>query len=214
MEKEFWIKAWEDGRTAFNQSEPHPALEKYLPQFGLNKDTKTLVPLCGKSVDLLYLAKLGFDVYGVELYEKAVAEFFSENNLPAPKVEETSDFKNFSIPRITLSVGDFFKLPTDSQFDFIYDRAALVALPIEMRTRYAQHLTSLLKPEGHMLLVAYDYDQPEMEGPPFSVSEDEIRKLFPAFAIDLLGTIPQDPESRLGQLKSLRECVYSLRAEL
>lgn len=210
MEKEFWIKAWEDGRTGFNQSEPHPALEKYLPQFGLNKDAKTLVPLCGKSVDLLYLAKLGFDVHGVELYEKAVAEFFLENNLPTPKIEETPNFKNFSIPRITLSVGDFFKLPSESQFDFIYDRAAIVALPIEMRTRYAQQLAKLLKSEGQILLVSFEYDESEMEGPPFSVTEDEIRKLFPDFAIDLLGEIPQDSDSRLSQIASLKETVISL----
>lgn len=210
MEKEFWIKAWEDGRTGFNQAEAHPALEKYLPQFGLNKDIKALVPLCGKSVDLLYLAKLGFNVQGIELFEKAVAEFFSENNLPAPKIDESGGFKNYSIPRITLSVGDFFNLPQVADYDLIYDRAALVALPVEMRTRYAQAITKLLKPEGHILLIAYDYDQAEMEGPPFSVTEEEIRRLFPEFAIDLLGTISQDPESRLAQVSSLKEYVFSL----
>lgn len=211
MEKEFWLKAWEEGRTGFNQSEPHSSLEKYLPQFGLNKDAKVLVPLCGKSVDLLYLAKLGFNVHGVEIFEKAVEEFFSENNLPNPKIEDSSGFKNFSIPRITLSVGDFFQLSSDSQYDFIYDRASLVALPVEMRTRYAQLITKVLKPEGQILLVAYDYDESEMEGPPFSVTQDEIHKLYPGFSLDLLGAIPQNPESRLAQITSLKEYVYSLR---
>jgi len=213
MEKEFWIKAWEEGRTAFNQAEPHSSLEKYLPQFGLNKDSKVLVPRCGKSVDLLYLAKLGFNVHGIELYEKAIEEFFVENNLPAPKIEESAEFKNFSIPRITLSAGDFFKLSPEPQYDFVYDRASLVALPIEMRTRYAQLITKVLNPEGQILLVAYDYDQSEMEGPPFSVSEEEIRRLFPNWDLDLLGTIPQNPESRLAQVPSLSECVYSLRRQ-
>jgi thiopurine S-methyltransferase len=213
MEKEFWIQAWEEGRTGFNQAEAHPALEKYLPQFGLNKDTKTLVPLCGKSVDLLYLAKLGFNVHGVEFYEQAVSEFFAENNLPSPKIDESGKFKTFSIPRITLSVGDFFQLPSEPEYDFIYDRAALVALPQNMRPQYAQHLGQMLKPEGHILMVAYDYDQSEMEGPPFSVTEDEIKQLFPAFAIDFLGTITQDPESRLSKLSSLRECVFALVKE-
>ena len=213
MEKDFWISAWEEGRTGFNQSEPHSSLEKYLPQFGLTKESKVLVPLCGKSVDLLSLAKQGFDVHGVELFEKAVEEFFRENNLPAPKIEEHGEFKNFSIPRVTLSVGDFFQLSREARYDFIYDRAALVALPTPMRTCYAQLLSQVLKPEGQILLVVYNYDQSEMEGPPFSVTEDEIRRLFPEFILDQLGTVVQNPESRLAQLSTLKENVYSLRRQ-
>lgn len=211
MEKKFWIEAWEEGRTGFNQQEPHPALEKYLNHFGLGKDTRTLVPLCGKSVDLLYLAKLGFDVHGVELYEKAVAEFFVENQLPSPQTVETPDFKIFSIPRIHLSVGDFFKVSSEEKFDFIYDRASIVALPEKMRSDYAKKIAELLKPEGQILLIAYDYDQSEMQGPPFSVSEKEITDLFKDFAVEHLGTMPQAPGTRLSQIPSLKEHVYSLR---
>jgi thiopurine S-methyltransferase len=60
----------------------------------------------------------------------------------------------------------------------LYDRAALIALPAEMRERYAAHLKRILPKESHGLVITLDYDQAQMSGPPFAVLDDEVRRLF------------------------------------
>lgn len=83
----------------------------------------------------------------------------------------------YQFDELTLFTGDFFTAPVES-VDLVYDRAALVALPEEMRAEYAQRVLQLLKPGGRILLVSMDYVQTELSGPPFSVPEAEIRTLF------------------------------------
>lgn len=209
MESQFWIDAWKEGKTNFHQQEYHQKLTEYFPQFNPEAGQKVLVPLCGKSRDLLWLHDQKLNVHGVELYDQAVEDFFKENKLDLTKSQE-QDFAQYKHKNITISCGDFFKLKAKITYDFVYDRAALVALPFEMRKKYAQVIKYSLKVGGKCLLISYDYDQSKLEGPPFSVTADEIQELYQDQCnVQLLESKQANKEgSRLSALSSLKQTVW------
>ncbi|MBT2294394.1 thiopurine S-methyltransferase [Pseudomonas fluorescens] len=178
MEPEFWHKRWSTNQIGFHLPEVNPYLQRFWPQLGVGQGTRVLVPLCGKTLDLLWLAHQGYSVLGVELSEKAAADFFLEHQLE-PSVSEEGAFKVFRAADIEIRCGDFFALSPEDVSDCtaLYDRAALIALPGPMRERYAAHLQTIL-PQCVGLLITLDYAQDEMPGPPFSVGDDEVQKLL------------------------------------
>jgi thiopurine S-methyltransferase len=212
MDSEFWIKAWNEGRTQFNQKSYNEKLLQFFPLLNPVKDQKVLVPLCGKAKDILWLQSLGLQVRGVELYDKAVKEFFSESNLPF-EIQQGSHYKNYNSGSVVISCGDFFKLGEEKFFDLVYDRAALVALPEEMRKDYSRVVSRVMKPGGKCLLVVYEYDQTKLEGPPFSVSEKEVHDLYGnEFTIQLMeNQRPANEGERLSAMLSLTQKVYILQ---
>jgi thiopurine S-methyltransferase len=213
MDEQFWIKAWNEGRTAFHQPRYHEKLTEYFPQLGPQAGQKVLVPLCGKTKDMVWLHRQGLKVRGVELHEQAVKDFFSENELfPVQKTQDPA-FVHYTWEDVTVSCGDFFKLGEKNAYDFIYDRGALVALPSPMRKNYARVIRESLKGGGKYLLIAYDYEPSKMEGPPFSVGEEEIRALYQdRFTIRLMESKkPIGEGARLSAVESLRQSVYLLQ---
>ncbi|WP_207281380.1 thiopurine S-methyltransferase [Pseudomonas sp. FW300-N2F2] len=178
MEPEFWHKRWSSNQIGFHLPEVNPYLRHFWPQLGLERGSRVLVPLCGKSLDLLWLAHQGYSVLGVELSEKAATDFFLEHQLE-PSVSEEGVFKVFRAADIEIRCGDFFALDREDVADCtaLYDRAALIALPAPMREQYAVHLQRIL-PNGVGLLITLDYHQDEMPGPPFSVGNDEVQRLL------------------------------------
>ncbi|TWC18972.1 MULTISPECIES: thiopurine S-methyltransferase [unclassified Pseudomonas] len=178
MEPEFWHKRWSTNQIGFHSSEVNPYLQRFWPQMGLAQGSRVLVPLCGKTLDLLWLAQQGHSVLGVELSEKAITDFFDEHQL-RPSVSEEGAFKVFRAGDIEIRCGDFFALGRDDLDDCValYDRAALIALPGQMREQYTAHLQSIL-PSCAGLLITLEYNQAEMPGPPFSVSDDEVQRLL------------------------------------
>lgn len=178
MEPEFWHKRWSSNQIGFHLPEVNPYLQRFWPQLGLAQGSRVLVPLCGKSLDLLWLAHQGYSVLGVELSEKAATDFFLEHQLE-PVVSEEGVFRVFRAGDIEIRCGDFFALGPQDVADCtgLYDRAALIALPVPMRARYAAHLQKIL-PDGVGLLITLDYNQDEMPGPPFSVGDDEVQRLL------------------------------------
>ena len=138
-----------------------------------------MVPLCGKSTDLLWLAKQGYAVTGIELSEIAVRAFFDEADIPF-ETSETGELKWFRDSKYQLTVvcGDYFQF-FDKPFDALYDRASLVALAPQKRPAYIQHTNSLLKPGAAKLLLTLEYDQSRVAGPPFSVLADEVKSYWP-----------------------------------
>ncbi len=212
MDANFWIKAWEEGRTAFHQEHYHDKLLQYFPALSPKKEQKVLVPLCGKTKDLLWLQGLNLQVHGVELHEKAVEAFFAENNLSPVQRTVEKNFIQYSYKNITISVGDFFKFGTEDSYDLVYDRASLVALPHQMRKNYAERIQKLLKPSGKCLLIAYEYDQTKMDGPPFSVDTNEIHALYQEqFKIELMESMDATKEGvRLSSVAGLQQKIYIL----
>ncbi|QQZ40407.1 thiopurine S-methyltransferase [Pseudomonas sp. SK3(2021)] len=179
MQPEFWHKRWEQNQIGFHLSEVNPYLQRYWPRLGLVPGSRVLVPLCGKSLDLSWLASQGHQVLGIELSEKAVQDFFSEQQLQ-PRVSLRGGFTVYEYAPIQLWCGDFFALQATDVADCqaLYDRAALIALPPEMRERYAAHLRSILPQGCQGLLITLDYDQALMAGPPFAVLDDEVKALL------------------------------------
>lgn len=136
MQPEFWYKKWDSNQIGFHQAEANPYLQRYWPELAIAPSARVLVPLCGKSLDLLWLAGQGHQVLGVELAEKAVEEFFSEHQLQ-PQISEQGAFKVYRTVAFELWCGDFFALTAEdvAGCTALYDRAALIALPDAMRQR-------------------------------------------------------------------------------
>jgi thiopurine S-methyltransferase len=180
MEADFWHQRWQDNLIGFHQNEINPYLLEYWPQLELDEGSGVLVPLCGKSLDMLWLAER-YNVRGVELSPRAVEDFFAEQKLKPGRREEDG-FSVCETTGITLYCGDFLNLSSSvlGNVSAVYDRAALIALPPVMRARYVSHLNSLCPAGTQMLLVTMAYNQTEMDGPPFSVEDAEIHQLFDA----------------------------------
>jgi thiopurine S-methyltransferase len=179
MHAEFWQTRWARSEIGFHLPEVNPYLQQYWPALGLPEGARVLVPLCGKSLDLAWLAGRGYQVVGVELAQRAVEDFFSEHGLE-PQISEVGSFKLYRAGVVEIYCGDFFALTEQHLVgcSALYDRAALIALPGPMRERYAAHLAQVL-PVGCLgLLVTLDYDQEQMDGPPFAVSEGEVQRLL------------------------------------
>ena len=176
MQPEFWHKKWASGQIGFHLPEVNPYLQRH---WAAPASARVLVPLCGKTLDLAWLAGRGHQVLGIELSEKAIEGFFSEHQIQ-PQISENGVFKVYRGDAIELWCGDIFALTASDVADCtaIYDRAALIALPAPMRERYAAHLQRILPQGVHGLLITLDYDQAQISGPPFAVADDEVQRLL------------------------------------
>lgn len=188
MKKEFWHARWQSNQIAFDQLQPNEFMRLFFKRLHLKPGSRVFVPLCGKSIDMLWLANHEYEVIGVELSTIACESFFNNNSIAVKKIQGDK-FTIYQSDKITLLSGDFFDLNKTlvGTFDAVYDRAALIALPGELRQRYATFLMSLLEPGTPMFLISNTYSQNEMQGPPFSVDEAEVIKLYGEhFTIDKL----------------------------
>lgn len=178
MELDFWNQRWINNEIGFHQNRVNVHLERNWARV-CDSPARVFVPLCGKTGDMVWLANQGSDVIGVEISPIAVQAFFDENGLK-PTVTDEAPFKRWQAGKYSLLEGDFFQLSTRhlGQINAVYDRASLVALPPAMRQNYVRHLAKLLPSETACLLVAFDYPQSEMDGPPFSVPPATVADLF------------------------------------
>jgi len=217
MDAEFWLQRWQDNLTGFHQQEINHGLDTFWSQLQLAPGEQVFVPLCGKSLDMLWLRKQ-YAVLGVELSPIAVEAFFAENGL-APEHSRQGTFSVCETDRLTLLCGDFFDLQPEQlrRVRAVYDRASLIALPEDMRTHFVRRLTDLLPPAVSMLLVTLDYDQAQMGGPPFSVEEQEVRDLFsPRWSIQLLyqqDILARESRFRERGLSRMVEKIYLLNKQ-
>jgi thiopurine S-methyltransferase len=217
MQPEFWHKKWASNQIGFHLPQVNPYLQRFWPDLNLAAQTRVLVPLCGKSLDLLWLAGRGHRVLGIELSEKAVEDFFSEQQLQ-PQISEHGVFKVYRAGTIELWCGDVFALSAEDVADCsaLYDRAAVIALPAPMRERYAEHLQNILPAGLKGLLITLDYDQSQISGPPFSVDDAQVQHMFGgAWQMQVLGS--QDVLSDSGKFVQagatrLEERVYRITA--
>lgn len=182
-----WHERWEAGRIGFHSSEIHDNLVSHEELFLGDGPHRVLVPLCGKTLDMRWLAERGHQVVGVELVPQAVEEFFEDNKL-SPTIEEHEFHVAYHHGDTRILCGDIFKLRQEDlgAIDRVWDRAALVALPPELRGPYVKQLCALVRPGTKFLQNAFQYDQSKMEGPPFSVSDEEVREHYADCTIDLL----------------------------
>ena len=213
MTPEFWLQRWQENRIGFHQSQINVHLEAYWPGLGIAPGGVVLVPLCGKSLDMLWLAGQGYRVLGVELSPLAAEAFFEENGL-TPEIESQQAFQRYRCGEIEILCGDFFDLQDKdlAQVSAVYDRASLIALPPGMRTRYATRLHSLLPGGQPILLITLDYPQDERQGPPFAVGEDEVRELYAGrWQVEKIASRDLRDENDRAQLSRFDEHVFVLR---
>jgi len=93
MDPQFWHERWQRNETGWHQREINAHLQDFWPQLQQPAGGRVLVPLCGKSRDLLWLRAQGHAVLGVEISPIAVREFFAENEgqrLPLIQVPTTA----------------------------------------------------------------------------------------------------------------------------
>lgn len=223
MEIDFWLERWMNNETGFHQPTINPYLAYFYGEKGATLEQrdklKVFVPLCGKSKDMLWLAQAGYKVFGVECSDNAVKAFFEENalNYKSAEKDKHAFYQSSDLPAvIEIFQGDFFALQKKDLDDVtdIFDRAALISLPEAMRKQYASKMAELQKPDVRTLLVTLTYDQAEMNGPPFSVTEENVSDLYAQyFSIEKLcykNIIDDEPRMKQRGLSSLVETVYKL----
>ncbi len=216
MQRDFWLNRWRSEQTGFHRSEVMPLLARHWQRLELDQNARVLVPLAGKSLDMIWLADQGYRVLGVELSPRAVAQFLQENQLQAREFESPLG-RHFDTGAIELICGDVFDLDKAAIADCsaVYDRAALIALPPDMRRSYSAHLSAILPARCRMLLITLDYVQQQMDGPPFAVGEDEVRELYgKAWHIECLeqrDILDSEPRFAERGLSWLTTAVYDIR---
>ena len=190
MEESFWHQKWERNEIAFHQREANPLLVKYFSDLSLPQGSRVFVPLCGKTCDIHWLLSQGYRVAGAELSKLAVEQLFTDLGVE-PNITAVNSLIRYSANNIDIFVGDIFGLSGNllGQIDAIYDRAALVAFPAPMRDRYSVHLVDITG-KAPQLLISYEYDQSLLEGPPFSISDEEIAQRYQeSYALKLLAKV-------------------------
>jgi thiopurine S-methyltransferase len=216
LRPDFWHKRWQIGQIGFHQSAVDRHLEKYWPDLGLARGSRVFVPLCGKSLDLLWLQERHESVTGVELSAVALESFCMEHGIPARR-RVLEHFDLYEASKLRLYRGDFFALTPEllGPVTAVYDRAALISWAPELRADYVSHLTAVTRPGTQTLLVTMEYAQSQMAGPPFSAGADEVEGLYARnHSIELLAredVLASEPRLRSRGLTRLFEVCYRLK---
>lgn len=180
MEASYWHQKWEQKDISFHESEANPLLIKHFAELNLPQGSRIFLPLCGKTRDAAWLLASGYQVAGAELSELAINELFKELGLE-PEISKVGQLIHYQSENIDIVAGDIFAVSAEylGPISAIYDRAALVALPASLRKHYTSHLMSITGAVPQ-LLITYEYDQSLMDGPPFSVNTDEVKRHYGA----------------------------------
>ena len=215
MQPEFWHERWRTGQIGFHQSAVDRHLKRNWPDLGVASHSRVLVPLCGKSLDLLWLRERGHSVAGVELSAVALESFCMEYGIPA-KRRILDDFEVYEAANLQLYCGDFFALTPEllGSVSAVYDRAALISWKPELREAYVAHVTALTSPGTQTLLITLEYPQAQMSGPPFSLGAADVQRLYARnHAIQELSkhdVLANEPRLRARGVTQLHEVCYRL----
>ena len=213
---ENWLARWREGRINFHQDAPSPMLVEFWNAIGAPAGARVFVPLAGKTVDMPWLAERGHRVFGVELVPLAVEQFFAEQGLQRAVTQTPIGALSTSGP-IDLLCGDVFALQASdlAGCEAVFDRAALIALPPELRERYVREVYTLLPSGCGGLLVTLAFPQEQKPGPPFSVPEREVRALFERdWTVELLARrdmLAKNPSFVEAGVTSMDVVVYRLQ---
>lgn len=183
----YWLEMWQNGQTdEFHQLEVNELLMEFWPTVTMKKHSRVLVPLCGKSLDMLWLAEQGCRVVGVELSPIAVKAFFSENNLKVKKSRH-GNFTRWKSGLITIWCGDLFSVGEFQlgKIDCIFDRASLTALPVELREHYVEKMRTITDHDTPIFLLTVEEISKNSQSTQHHI-DDELTDLYSSyFDIDL-----------------------------
>jgi thiopurine S-methyltransferase len=215
VQAEFWLDRWRAAQIGFHQSSVDRHLKAHWPTLKAAPHSRVFVPLCGKTLDLLWLREQGHEVIGVEISPVALESFCMEHGIPA-KRRSMENFDLYEAQGFTLYCGDFFKLTPAllGSVSAVYDRASLISWTPNSRASYVEHMTALTTPGTRTLLIAVEYPPDQMSGPPFPVTAEVIEKLYaPRHSImqlDRHDILELEPRLRARGLKELHEVCYEL----
>jgi thiopurine S-methyltransferase len=215
VEPEFWLDRWREARTGFHQDAPTPLLLKHWHAVGAEPGNRVFVPLAGKSLDMAWFASQGYRVLGAELSPLAVSQFFESQGV-APSVHEAADGVHHVAGPIELVQGDVFAVDAGAIAGCatVFDRAAIIALPPAMRERYVREVYGKLPRGCRGLLITLEYPQAEKAGPPFAVTEEEVRRLFDrdwdVALLERRDILAQQPGFQAEGLTALQTVVYRI----
>lgn len=210
MDANFWHQRWETNTIGFHQKQPNALLVAHFNALAIPKGGRVFVPLCGKTLDIGWLLANGYPVAGAELSEIAIQQLFAELGVE-PEITEIGLVKLYSAADIDIFVGDIFNVTREmlGSIDAVFDRAALVALPENVRIRYTKHLIDMTGC-APQLLITYEYDQTLMDGPPFSISTEEVNRHYAdRYEIAALERVEETKGLRGGQIA--KETVWHLK---
>ena len=196
---EFWHNRWMSKQTGWHRAEYNDLLVKHWSSIGAPAHGEVLVPLCGKSLDMVWLAEQGHTVVGLEMVEQAVLAFFQEQGLTSTSTEHERYTKHVH-PPFTVFQGNVFELkPGTVKADAWYDRAAMIALPVESREAYVEQLRQQTNPGAVGLLITFTYPEGQKQGPPFSLRDEHVLQLFSeGFTVECLETRELEDEKEQG----------------
>ena len=206
----FWQHRWATEQIGWHREVHNDMMVEHWPAIGAPEGCEVLVPLCGKSLDMHWLAERGHAVVGIELVEQGVKAFFAEAGL-SPDRKEQGDHVRYSRGPFTLLQGDALGLaPGTVQAEAWYDRAAMIALPDEMRTAYVEQLRQQTKPGAVGLLITFTYPQEEMDGPPFALLDEDVQRYFAeGFELERLEKVDLE-EERNRELTWITSSVFKI----
>jgi thiopurine S-methyltransferase len=213
VQPDFWLDRWRTAQIGFHQAAADRHLKAYWPLLKLPANSPVFVPLCGKSLDLMWLREQGHSVKGVELSPVALESFAMEHGIPMRR-RVLADFDAYEADGFTLFRGDYFKLTAAllGSVSAVYDRAALISWTPEAREAYVKHLTLLTRPGTQTLLIAVEFPAEQMSGPPFPLTRDTIENLYAGhYSIEELARheiLELEPRLKARGLTELREVCY------
>ncbi len=213
MEQPFWEERWRAGQIGFHLGAVNPHLVRHAARL-LPAPGRVFLPLCGKSLDLGWLAGQGHDVWGIEIVEQAAATYFAEQGV-TPAAIRVGPASALRHGRVTIVVGDFLTLDpaTLGRFPALFDRAALIAVARERRHAYVQRLHAFADDDARVLLVTLDHDM--SGGPPFSLPGDELASLaagrFTLDKLDDVDALSAEPRFRDKGATRMREQIWLLQ---
>lgn len=178
MKAEFWHEMWARESQGFHEEKGNAMLARFAREVWPEEIQRIFIPLCGRTRDIAWCLSQGWSVVGAELSQAAIEALFEDLGV-VPKVLDLGRLRRYSAPQLDVYVGDVFDVSADTlgSVTGVFDRAALVALPEQMRRDYARHLVEITG-GAQQLLITFDYDQSAMDGPPFSVPSDFVEDVY------------------------------------
>ena len=174
----FWEENYRSGRTGWDLGMPTPVFQR-LAESGKFPPGKMLVICAGRGYDARLFARLGFNVTAVDFAEEAVKEM-----------------QTLVEPDISMEVmqADLFDLPVfmSEEFDYILEYTCFCAIDPQRRADYIHSVSSLLKPGGIYIALAFPIGG-RSGGPPFVVTPDELVEPLSERGFELiLREVPED----------------------
>ncbi len=174
----FWEENYRNGHTGWDLGMPTPVFQR-LAESGKFPPGKMLVLCAGRGYDARLFARLGFDVTAVDFAEEAIKEM-----------------QTLVDPNISMEViqADLFDLPVfmSEEFDYILEYTCFCAIDPQRRADYIHSVSSLLKPGGIYIALAFPIGG-RSGGPPFVVTPDELVEPLSERGFELiLREVPED----------------------